>query len=1029
MDAHLLAKLKRLTEPQWAELRLRAGDRAADLPSKNASLTEQAVALAQLAANDPALRARIDRFLGKSGRLDLVLVVVEAEFPGLPARLTTSLGRLRGIDLHLRHIDPTRDPLPPAGLYVVVLGAAVGQREVFEGALQDPERCIGLLLDPLSQEQKRPYKADRSARDALVDRFEERLLPFAEDPVAALEAPLADWLEQHFPDSDGLLRPYERAYLLAREPDWEAGSMRHLAGLVRTQLPGQSALSREQMYVSLHAGPGPWGRNEDGQAELRSEDPSQPGRLIDRRELAPGRRESPLFLDELLSLPGLSHALVEGEAGSGKTVLLQHLALSLARVLLRRAPPAESRLSVAEPPIPVYFLASALDPSGCPDVLRCFADHLAGLLGTRDDLDQDLRQGRYWLLIDALDEVPGIERRQAMLNALRALAKQAPKLRLALTSRPGAHTGLGAPAPLRVLPIAPLNKERRGALITHWGQGQGFTAAQIADAQAKINSLEERFPEDPEGRSPLSNPLLCTAALLVYWQAWQLPNNLTDLYQRLIAALCRAREGAGESAESFQRELMRVARALQESGGTQLTLGKAAAALDPQNPLAAEARIERLVNATGVLRTELSDRGVVVRPWHRSFQEYLAATSLLDTAGSVDETVDWLREDRGKQPSRLHDPFWTGTLRMAVGVFGVGAPTRAQALVDALLRDAAREEGGASPEARRREGHLLALAISGVREYRDASFEDSPLLQALPERVAHRYEAGGPDWAWRDRVEALDALGALGDPRLPDPRESLAGWVFVDAAERRIGSTDFEEFLNPLPPQTFRHGALWVRRHPVTVAEYAEFLKVADSARDPGDWGRQALHPTRPVVDVSWHDARAFCAWAQQAWRLPGPGVLDLPTSREWEAVALGDRGGPFPWGEPLPREEDRSRAAYRWDTSGAAPHKAALPVGAFPAGHAGGLWDLAGNVWEWCASTFDPRTERDLPRLSPYDPRAVTDVTNVDAERVLRGGSWHNDARDLRCAYRLWVHPQLRNPGIGFRVVVRVPPASTVEP
>ena len=712
-------------------------------------------------------------------------------------------------------------------------------------------------------------------------------------------------------------------------------------------------------------------------------------------------------------------ALVEGEAGSGKTVLLQHLGLSLARVLLRKAPPAESRLTLEEPPIPLAFEAASLNPGGSADVVRCFADHLARLLGTREDLCKDLLQGRYWLLIDALDEVPGA-RRGAVLSTLSALADQAKKLRLVLTCRPGTTDGRRQPFP--TVQVAPLDADRRAALVTRWARGRKLDEAQSNEALGRINSLEECFSDDVHGSSPLTNPLLCTGALLVYWQEWQLPNNLADLYQRLIAALCRCRVGAGESAESFQRGLVRIARALQESGGTRLGLRKAAAALDPADPLGAEERIHRLVNATGVLRTESTDRGVVVRPWHRSFQEYLAAASLLDTAGSVDATVDFLRQPREKSPSRLHDPFWTGTLRMAVGVFGAGAPTRAQALVDAWLREAEREDKEPSPEARRREGHLLALAASGVREYRDESFEDSELLETLPTRVAKRYEAGGVDWAWRDRVEALDSLGALGDPRLADPRESAEDWVFVEAGEVEIGGD--KDAYRSLPRQTFRHGALWVRRHPVTVVEYAGFLKTADSRHIPDEWGHQSLHATRPVVNVSWKDARAFCAWAQRAWKLPGVGVLDLPASREWEAVALGDRGGPYPWGDKEPGAGDQSRAAHSW---GGRSLGSAVPVGAFPAGHAGGLWDLAGNAWEWCASVYDmwAWAESDCPHFSADEETIVsTAPDNFRTVAILRGGSWVDANNDLRCAH--WISSILlhRSALFGFRVVVRVPPA-----
>ena len=482
------------------------------------------------------------------------------------------------------------------------------------------------------------------------------------------------------------------------------------------------------------------------------------------------------------------------------------------------------------------------------------------------------------------------------------------------------------------------------------------------------------------------------------------------------------------------RWLVRIGRALQESGGTRISLREAADAAGRRESLSvteAEDRVHRLVNATGVVRTVVDEQGAALRPWHRTFQEYLAALSLLDTGESVDAIVKKLDHTRPGAPSRLHDPFWTGVLRFSVGVFGArGQSERARALVKAWLVEAELEEKFNTAASRRREGHLLALAVAGVREYRQELFKGSELLETLPELVARRYEAGGVDWAWRERVDALDALGALGDPRLPDPRESLVGWVFVEAGEVEIGDNSEaakDENYDPLPKQRFRHSALWVRRHPVTVAEYAWFLKESGPEHIPRNWGGQSLHETRPVVNVVWQDARAFCAWAQKAWKLPGAGVLDLPTSREWEAVALGDRGGPYPWGDQESGTGDQSRAAYDWELTGARPLKAAVPVGAFPAGHTGGLWDLAGNAWEWCASVYDmwAWAESDCPHFSADEETIVsTAPDNFRTVAILRGGSWVDANNDLRCAH--WISSILlhRSALFGFRVVVRVPPA-----
>jgi hypothetical protein len=190
------------------------------------------------------------------------------------------------------------------------------------------------------------------------------------------------------------------------------------------------------------------------------------------------------------------------------------------------------------------------------------------------------------------------------------------------------------------------------------------------------------------------------------------------------------------------------------------------------------------------------------------------------------------------------------------------------------------------------------------------------------------------------------------------------------------------------------------------------------SWKDPVDEGVKVT-PTDdcPVVEVSWGDARAFCQWLTEEERREGKLRPDqsyrLPTDAEWSvAVDLPEESG------RTPKEKDETtKDVYPWGTQWPPPNRAGnyddyskfriegfsdgfartAPVGSFaPNKH--GLFDLGGNVWEWCEDRYD--TDREL--------------------RGLRGGSWNLNAREfLLSSARFYLSPDYRDVGVGFRCVL----------
>ncbi len=190
----------------------------------------------------------------------------------------------------------------------------------------------------------------------------------------------------------------------------------------------------------------------------------------------------------------------------------------------------------------------------------------------------------------------------------------------------------------------------------------------------------------------------------------------------------------------------------------------------------------------------------------------------------------------------------------------------------------------------------------------------------------------------------------------------------------------------------------------ITNAQYGHFLNDT-GRRPPLYWRDKNLNsPSQPVVGVTWFDAVAFTEWLTQVTGVPHR----LPYEQEWEAAARGGLAGePFPWGREPPDAGGVYRANYYPNDFDDDGFRLTAPVASFPP-NGFGLFDMAGNVSEWCLDLISPRTRR-----GPF--------TNPEA-RVLKGGSWFSRARDLRCAARRYAAPQSADGFIGFRVIRLLP-------
>lgn len=185
----------------------------------------------------------------------------------------------------------------------------------------------------------------------------------------------------------------------------------------------------------------------------------------------------------------------------------------------------------------------------------------------------------------------------------------------------------------------------------------------------------------------------------------------------------------------------------------------------------------------------------------------------------------------------------------------------------------------------------------------------------------------------------------------------------------------------------------------VTFAEYDHYCQSQNQQcpRDFG-WGRD----TRPVIDVSWEDAQAYIKWLNQQTGQR----YRLPTEAEWEYAARAGSRQAFAWGKHAKGELANGNENKDWPDDGR--YEQTAPVGSYPANN-WELYDMLGNVWEWCQDKWHNSYQR-----APSEGSAWL---GKGSDRVARGGSWLSRAVDLRTSARLRQSPNTRLRNVGFRI------------
>jgi formylglycine-generating enzyme required for sulfatase activity len=790
------------------------------------------------------------------------------------------------------------------------------------------------------------------------------------------------------------------------------------------------------------------------------------------------------------------HMALLGDPGGGKSTFVNHLAVCLAAAQLEgdsgawqaRYPtwPADA-WDLLPLPVALRDLARALPGDGL-GAARLLWEYIEGWLADRDlaefapHLKRSLSEGRALVLLDGLDEVPTIMQRALVRDAVADFTATYHQARILVTCRTLSYQDKRwkLPHDFATFELAPFDENKIDAFIGAWyAELETSGAVRFGEGAVLAARLREAVHR-PDLWRLAPNPLLLTVMALVHSHKGRLPEARALLYEECVEMLLwrweqlKASGGPGSEADlnrllldaglqavDLKRTLWRLAydvhaqERADDGGPADLSEEVLLRALRELHPAEswdwAQAVVDQVRERAGLLIER--QPGVYAFP-HRTFQEYLAASHL---------SVDHRFGRQGARLAREGGARWREVILLAVGrlVHHQGETDRPLALVAELCPAAepANDEDwrGAwlAGEA------LLELGLARTRE----TNQGRDLLARVRERLAALVGEGHLEP--RERAEAGDALGRLGDPRPGVGIDAGTGlpdivWVEVPAGPFVMGSReeDREADDDEKPQQRleipYRY---WMARYPTTAAQYGCFVEgggyeeprwwtpagwawrqgtwysqVADRyTRDwlkrrpselrgrPVSWEEQQEHANRPVLNVSWFEAMAFCRWLTDRLRSPGGGLrvwrdgsierlglepgsiqVRLPTEAEWEKAARGKEGRRYAWGDQAWEPQRANLEMTISDPS---------PVGMYPWGATpSGLLDVTGNVWEWTAS---------LNRPYPYESEDGRNDPEGDGSRVVRGGSWDYDQGDARCASRVRLIPGYCYNYLGFRVVM----------
>lgn len=715
---------------------------------------------------------------------------------------------------------------------------------------------------------------------------------------------------------------------------------------------------------------------------------------------------------ELESLSGIAPQafLVTGTVGTGKTTYLRYLAFRSA--------------SAAEPVIPLFIKLREVTLTE-----KAIFEHLHALFLRRPAGDEGWRyfNEQYWekggagllLLCDGLDEVPE-SRRSAIYEELRQTVSELPQARIVATSRPLAT--LTPSPPFYFLHIEPFGPEKIEQYLNHF----------YRDDTDKISALKTQTQRKPHYSELMQTPLLLHLICRQFQRTENLSDELFVLYQQFTQLMLQEwPEQRGTHSVHFvdwqqrDRILQRLAfylwvNELAELPETQTDAfwekAKAEMALSGrQKALTTQAVLQDLCVSTGLLQESNSNYLFV----HRLFAESYVARHLLATQ---EKSAGWFSRFAAKPDFKKYFDLshWEEPLKLYASQLKTS--TQCNAFLSSLWES--------NPAlAIRCYPHLGAVDETNLLPnlLRQAiSLEDRvKLIRSLPEKLKDQRrvvetlatwlpnEREGPVWYYGVKIlsairEGEDLLKDIFFSKGPGVADRYGELITIETEDKPFFMQANASYSGSPREQEVLLHRFEIGATPVTNKQYRAFCESIQACFP--EWleaQKRTIKPDiryflatdsyaplqadeHPVVGITWFDAWLYAKWCG----------CRLPTEAEWEFACRAGTGTRWHFGDDELRLADYGHFVLNSKGS-------TQPVGQLRS-NALGLYDMHGNVWEWCSDWYD-NYQTGLQE-NPAGPK-------LGVYKVVRGGAWSEDAEQCQSGFRFYWPPMRAFDCVGFRL------------